>query len=370
MKKNTLIILIAALVVIATIVTVAVILIPKKVEYEIVEIVPYQEDGAFYYCKCTLASGDVVWMEIWDNEYASYFDPEAPEDDNKYAPRSVKYDTPVTISGKSTKLPKELGISKEKKVKAFNFDSADIDLTSNADAKRELVGVEYTKSLEIGMFVYTEINRFEIIKVAGSGTYITKALGICKTQDGDDVEILISIDDYKAYFDKYAQFNHDLFNPQYPDPIDFVSSIRVYGVINDEKQFEFRYADPDAIRDANAKNQPAVEFTGSHKKDDPVYVTLKSITTEYTVSDQLGMGAFYYLCSAVTTKGNTVWIYISLPDFNTYFGVTQDTPSFDYGTITLNNVKVYGHAKSVEDFVGVTEKITSQWVISFEKTSK
>ena len=343
---------------------------------DVVEIRPDFED-TFFYCKCILADGSQVWMEILDSNYKTYFDTNTDEYDYSYLPNGVIYDAPVRLTGRAKRV-KDVINNSNSKITVFRFDSADAAATGNS-AKQPYYATPYSQDLKAGKYVSAEISKIAYSASVRTTTVIgntsftgtNSAIFDCTLTDGDTLTIQMNISDYGKYFEEGAVFNTDPIDPQYPDPIEFVWPVSIYGIVGTETvRFQFCEADIAAVEAAKAKNQPEVLFSDSLKEKQPVYMEIKSITSEYTVEDiTQPFLAGYYVCRCETTAGETVWLYIYSGAYEEQFWEVYGDPQDMSTTITVEtSIRVSGrvyHADSLHE--EISEKTGADMVVYFSE---
>ena len=119
---------------------------------------------------------------------------------------------------------------------------------------------------------------------------------------------------------------------------------------------------------ALVENQPAIPFSNSALPKQEVYVTLKSITPLYSISNLAGYVLYDLLCQAETVDGQTVWICMSYTSFKDNFLNTFVESDWSNIKVELENAVVYGRIEHSDDIANdLEDKIGKQNVIVFKK---
>jgi len=332
---------------------------------DVLEIVPDSYDSDIL-CKCILENGDEVWMQISSWEYQEYFDPDF-DVSVSYA-RTVKFDKSVRLTGKVKKVTNKL--AGKNNIKVFDFVEANKELTISSN-EIKFTGNEYDKSVNDGKLVYADIthinstSRYQYSPMLGINN-IQAVYFSCQTSTNESIEILIDVDDYKKYFDERASFSNDFLSPSTSDPIDFVTSVRVYGIV-EESTFKFKYTDTQELTRAKIENQPEIKFSNTALAKQKVYIEIKSISPKYTVRDALtSFMPKYYICLCECTDNTNVWLYIHENTFKEHF-INDFIEDMTNIVIELDNVTVRGTVVEAEKIASdLSDSIGSTKLISFK----
>lgn len=335
----------------------------SKCYIDAVEVEPLAMEGYddTLYCRCTLASGEALWMEISKYDYEKLFDPQAATYLTQEIFRGVKYAVPVRLTGKTIERTEALAeISEDSKM--FEFFEADAEQTQASGAEYKYVGVEYSDSVEQNWFVYADIIRIEAEKQRFLGSFTEAVTCNCTLASGEKVIIEMSNSDYEACFDASAEFyfEYEWSSFAYADPINFVTPVRVFGLVQYSGTIEFTYADKQEAEEAKIENQPPVEYSDSVLEGQKVYATLVSINPIYSSTDIRYPTVVDYICRGICSDGKTVWICISPSDYREYFSIDEEA-------IVLDHVVLYGTVVSTSHIIGAEEELNSKWLIEFDR---
>ena len=237
----------------------------KNCYIDVTEIQPYLDDGLHVYCKCILSDGSEAWMHIYDFDYIAYFDSTADEDDYSQILKGVKYDSPVRLNGKVAKIEDAIN-GGDKKIKVFDFSDANSEDTLNS-TEMFYCGEKYNTSLNPDTYVYADITKISHYSSVSTqtnyvGTFLSDMICECTLENGDIIFVMISMSDYKEYFDPSVSPSLDK-----AKDIAFTAPIRIYGMAIDPKEdfssndeiygedllFEFRGGSKDDINNAKGK---------------------------------------------------------------------------------------------------------------------
>lgn len=160
----------------------------KDCYIDVVEIKPDFED-VFIYCRCILADGTEVWMEILDSDYKAYFDANLDEDESSYMPNGVIYDAPVRLNGRAKRVKNVINNS-GRRITVFRFGTADIEA---AKAENQ-PAVPFSEGLKEKQPVYVEIESivaeyttYNPLDIAKQEYYLCR----CNTIDGKEMWLYI-----------------------------------------------------------------------------------------------------------------------------------------------------------------------------------
>lgn len=323
----------------------------KDCYIDVVEILPQSSvnDVVFLYCKCTLADGSMVWMEISAEEYVEYFDSEASVDDINATARKITYNNPVRLNGAAVKR-NNVNIDTPPK-RYFNFDEADKALTLEAGT-RTSPEVEYTEVIAKNTLVYADITHIESkIAVSVFSSSPDSVMCECKTAAGETVWLFISVNDYHEYLDKTAHFSTDPINSSNASVLDFVEPVRFHGitispsdkvnttyssVATPSQLIEFKEVDKEQVEKAKLSNQEPVKYSSDSAMNQPIYIDISQITPQYAQYVAYNIPSAL-ICQCQTIDGENVWIQISIANYKEHF--FDDYADNMQVTKTLSNAK-------------------------------
>ena len=120
---------------------------------------------------------------------------------------------------------------------------------------------------------------------------------------------------------------------------------------------------------SNAKEE--VEFSLEVKNYNPAYIYVESMEPEFGVSPNYGVYIQDLVCRCITASDETVWLYISVLDYNEYFdpdasfgsdlyGSSYTALEFSEGTI------IHGVVRDANDLCSGLERQTAETVLRFQ----
>lgn len=353
----------------------------SKCYMDVIEIQPdaYDDvDEYWLYCNCTLKDGTTAKMRIFDYMYESNFDAPDSEDDYDYMYKGVKYDEAVRLCGYVFTQKSDEG----ENVNVFEFSDIDAGDTS-IKAERVYSTKEFNKNVGEGEFVCANVNRIEFYGFVKSLTssYLGSAMYQCKTAEDETINVLINNNDYSRYISENSIFDDDILNPKYPDPVELINPVCIYGITaNSAKEFTgisditgtifvFKETDSKLIEEAKVANQPAVEYSNELKDKQKTFVKIKSIEPKFSESQFGQLGPFApkkLVCLCELTDGGSVWLYLSELTYQEQFTGNKEVSGKTY----VNNITVNGVIRE-SDLINaeLSEKTGAQKVIVFSSVS-
>lgn len=334
----------------------------QPVYADFAELIPVGTQGGYgqVYYKGVLTDGSTVWMKVDEKEYRQYFNPEDDDLNLDYAIRMVTYERPVRMIGlleQDDVMPDDRSEEKTT-VRLFHFQKFDFG-QSLVPSVKEGYGQPFDEEMRKDILVYADILAFSCsYKVTWWGlddSHVSSYIGKANTAEGKDLWILISKEDYKAFFGTETEFIE-------PARIFGLTAVTEEEIRNPEEVpeipsllFAFNGVVSSEFESLKASSQPREEYTGDHKISQKVYADIVEIKAEYTVTVQLEyIETEEYVCSCKNTDGRKIWIYMSGHEMLDHF-----SPKFDSEKVFTEPVRINGQvylaeskAQGLKDAIG------------------
>ena len=130
------------------------------------------------------------------------------------------------------------------------------------------------------------------------------------------------------------------------------------------------------VTQCSGEPEEEVEYTPHVWTGRLAYIHVKSVSPEYGVSSNYGGSYHSVVCKCTTTAGDTVWLYISISDynkhidedadFNGYFGASFKTAYLPSGSV------IHGKVRNTDDLVDgdLAGQIGTDSILKFESFEK
>ena len=339
-------------------------------------------------CKCVTTTGETVWVYMEVSDYNDYFDPDADLRSTISFDfvQTLTFAAPVRIDGKAWKadelcedLSESIGCAMVLKMESL--DEATLAAAIPKDQPEEA----FTAATKSMMPVYLDIVSIEpMMGITGSfGILNEEVVCWCEMSDGATAWVYMTVDDYNTYFDAEANLTTPI-NMQ-GDKMIFVSPVRIHGTarvaddlcedlstsLESDMLVYFGSVDPEEVTANLSSNQPEVAYSSTTQNMDRVYADITAIEPVYTITDGMSDANCEVVCTCTTTDSETIWVYITIPEYNSYFdGEAQLTDSENIWAeplVFVQPVRVHGTARLADDLCqGLHEATGSELVLLFE----
>ena len=210
----------------------------------------------------------------------------------------------------------------------------------------------------------------------------------CTLADGSTFWMEIFPADYVKYFDDKASEEDISYTAR---QIVYSSPVRINGKVNKIKNvfedgaggkinvFRFVTADETATLNAREKYFIAAEFDDSTKTNTVVYTDLVRIEPAFGVARGISSSVYGVthfddaVCECTTASGETVWLYISIDDYHTYFDPTAhfgtnpvDDPPYTPTLELVTPVRIYGITVLSTDKLSTMDPVSAVASLLFE----